>query len=137
MDLALCVIDESKKQVCFAGAKNPLVFVKNGKVQQKKGSVRGIGGYSKRYLERTPDFEEHIIQITEPTSFYLFSDGYQDQFGGKDNRKFMKKRFRQVLKDIYNEPMEKQRNLLEQGFHNWRGDYHQIDDVLVIGFRLE
>ncbi|WP_375558908.1 two-component regulator propeller domain-containing protein [Bernardetia sp. OM2101] len=136
MDMSICVIDKQNNTVTFGGAKNPLIYIQNGNVKQQKGDIRGIGGYSRKYLKNTPTFKDHIIQVTEPTSFYIFSDGYQDQFGGKHDDKFMKKRFRQVLRDIYAEDMEAQRQLLERGFMRWKGQRQQIDDVLVIGFKM-
>ena len=136
MDMSLCVIDKENQTVTFGGAKNPLIYITDGQVNQQKGDIRGIGGYSRRYLKNTPTFKEHVIQVTQPTMFYIFSDGYQDQFGGKYNEKFMKKRFRKVLQDIYKEDMAAQKDLLERGFFRWRGQNKQIDDVLVIGFKM-
>jgi ligand-binding sensor domain-containing protein/serine phosphatase RsbU (regulator of sigma subunit) len=136
MDMSICVIDKQNNTVTFGGAKNPLIYITNGEVYQEKGNIRGIGGYSKKYLKNTPNFKEQVIQVTEPTSFYIFSDGYQDQFGGKNDDKFMKKRFRQVLKDIQTEDMDTQKQLLEGGFERWKGERQQIDDVLVIGFKM-
>ena len=137
MDLSLCVIDKENQTVTFGGAKNPLIYITdNGTVNQLKGDVRGIGGYSRKYLMKTPTFKEQVVHVTEPTVFYIFSDGYQDQFGGKQDEKFMKKRFRSVLKDIHAEDMDAQRQLLERGFMRWKGQRQQIDDVLVIGFKM-
>ncbi len=136
MDMSICTIDKANNTVIFGGAKNPLIHISSGNVEQIKGNVRGIGGYSRKYLKKTPTFKEHFIQVNEPTSFYMFSDGYQDQFGGKKDEKFMKKRFRQVLRDIYAEDMDAQRQLLERGFIRWKGQRQQIDDVLVIGFKM-
>ncbi len=136
MDMSICVVDKQRRTVTFSGAKNPLIYIENGNVTQIKGNVRGIGGYSRKYLLKTPSFKEQVIYVTEPTSFYIFSDGYQDQFGGKNDEKFMKKRFRQVLKDIHAEDMDAQKQLLERGFVRWKGERQQIDDVLVIGFKM-
>ncbi|WP_338789858.1 two-component regulator propeller domain-containing protein [Bernardetia sp. MNP-M8] len=136
MDMSICVIDKNNNEVVFGGAKNPLIYIQNGNVEQVKGDIRGIGGYSRKYLKKTPTFKEHVIKVNEPTSFYIFSDGYQDQFGGKHDEKFMKKRFRQVLRDIHAEDMDAQRQLLERGFIRWKGQRQQIDDVLVIGFKM-
>jgi serine phosphatase RsbU (regulator of sigma subunit) len=136
MDMSICVIDKQNQTVIFGGAKNPLIYIKNGNVEQIKGDIRGIGGYSIKYIKNTPTFKDHVIQVTEATSFYIFSDGYQDQFGGKKDKKFMKKRFRQVLRDIHAEDMDAQKQLLERGFMRWKGERQQIDDVLVIGFKM-
>ena len=136
MDMSICMIDKEDNTVTFGGAKNPLIYISNGNVEQLKGNIRGIGGYSRKYLKKTPTFKEHFIRVTEPTSFYMFSDGYQDQFGGKKDEKFMKKRFRQVLRDIHAEDMSAQKQLLERGFIRWKGQRQQIDDVLVIGFKM-
>jgi serine phosphatase RsbU (regulator of sigma subunit) len=134
MDIALCVIDREAKTMEFAGANNPLVYFQKGEMHIINGDKQGIGGYS-LVGKRTP-FSKHTIDLQEPTTFYLFSDGFQDQFGGIKNRKFMKKNFYQLLADIHQEPMHKQAQLLEKALDEWKGTEPQVDDILVIGMRL-
>ncbi len=134
MDMSLCVIKKDEKIVEFAGANNPLVYIKNNEINIIKGDRKGIGGEQKE-TERL--FTKHTVKLDAPTTFYIFSDGYIDQFGGKDGRKLFPKYFRQILLQIHDKPMDEQKNLLDKKFKEWKGDkYQQVDDVLVIGFKL-
>ncbi len=133
MDMAICVIDNQKKTMEYAGAKNPLIYIQNGEVQQIKGDKNGIGGKSDDHK-----FESHTIDISVPTWAYIFSDGYIDQFGGEQGRKFMIKSFREMLAEIHQKPMTQQKDYLEKTIKDWIGTkYSQIDDLLVIGFKLD
>ena len=131
MDMALCVIDKEKKILEFAGAKNPLFYIHNNKLTKIKGSRQAIGGY------QFGKFESHTIQYETPTWFYIFSDGYADQFGGPDeNEKFMVKRFKSLLLETHQLPMEEQKRILDENIEKWKGKVKQTDDILVIGFKL-
>ena len=132
MDMALCAINHAKKEVQFAGAKNGLVYIQNGELKQIKGDKMPIGG---RDLYKGKTFTAHTISIEQPTHFYIFSDGFQDQFGGESNRKFMIKRFRQLLLEIHQKPMSEQHEILKTSLKEWRGEHKQLDDVLVVGFK--
>ncbi|WP_045113207.1 PAS domain-containing protein [Microscilla marina] len=135
MDIALCTIDLDARTVEFAGAKNPLVYIQNGQVNEIKGSKFSIGG-RERGTERT--YDKHTIDASEPTTLYIYSDGYQDQFGGPNKQKFMKKRLRELLLEIHQKPMEEQKQILDDTLAQWmkEGNERQIDDVLVIGIRI-
>ncbi|SDK99895.1 Serine phosphatase RsbU, regulator of sigma subunit [Catalinimonas alkaloidigena] len=134
MDAALCVYRSAEGVVEFAGAKNPLVYIQNGELYQIKGDVNPIGGSLER--RKAGGYKKHIIRIDQPTTLYLFSDGFQDQFGGPDNGKFMTKRFKQLLLDIHQQPMEKQQEVLHATIEAWKNGGKQTDDILVMGFRL-
>ena len=132
MDMALCVIDKENKTVEFAGAKNPLVYITNGELKQVKASRNGIGGYQ----QDAKDYSSELIHYESPTWFYMFSDGFQDQFGGPKNRKFMIKRLKQLLLDIHYKPMEEQNEILDKVIEEWMKDTPQTDDIILIGFKL-
>lgn len=133
MDIALCRIDKESNEICFAGAKRPLFIVNEQGVQEIKGSRFGIGGY----LGTEKFFEEHRFIFSEKDVFYMTSDGFTDQFGGDNNTKFLVARFKEVLKEIYQKPMEVQKQKLNDIHENWRGYINeQTDDILVIGFRI-
>ncbi|WP_075590918.1 tetratricopeptide repeat protein [Labilibacter marinus] len=132
MDMAMCVIDQSANTVSYSGAKNPLIIIKNGVAERIKANKKPIG--ISRY--ESEKFVKHTIDITEETYFYMFSDGYVDQFGGPKGKKFMVKRFQQLLLDIYQQTMNKQRETLDTTLNNWIQNDEQIDDVLVVGFKL-
>lgn len=132
MDMALCVIDKNTNTVEFSGAKNPVVYIQGEELFVIKGDSDGIGG-----KEDDVKFSSHTITIDQPTWFYIFSDGYIDQFGGELGRKFMISNFKKYLMQIHNEPAEKQCELLKQNILEWRGTkYNQLDDMMVIGFKL-
>ncbi len=134
MDVAICVIDKENKTVEYSGAKNPLVYIQNNKLVRVKADRQPIGSI---IGDRKPKpFMKHTIKIDEPTTFYIFSDGFQDQFGGERNRKFMTKNFRSLLFKIHQKPMREQKKILAKSFASWKGDFQQTDDVLVIGFRV-
>ena len=78
-------------------------------------------------------FTNHDLDIQKGDVVYIFSDGYSDQFGGPDNRKFLSKRFRDMLVDIHRRPAKEQEKLLDQTIEDWKGQYPQVDDILVIG----
>lgn len=134
MDMALCLIDQEKRTIEFAGAKNPLIIIKDGQLEVIKGDKHPIGG-SQGEAERT--FTKHVICIDQPTTIYLISDGYEDQFGGPENRKFMIKNLKELLLKIHQEPFEKQKLILEETIENWKGkEEKQIDDILVLGMKI-
>ena len=133
MDLAICVIDKVAQRLDFAGAKSPLVYIKNGEVHTIKPNRFSVGGY--QHKEYRP-FTKHSISIAGVDAFYIFSDGFQDQFGGTNDRKLRSNNFKKMLLQIHKEPMKKQKQLLEKAFDDWKGDTRQIDDVLVIGFKV-
>jgi serine phosphatase RsbU (regulator of sigma subunit) len=135
MDMALCVYDYENKELQFSGAKNPLIYVTNGELITIKGTKRSIGGYLKEAPKER--FENHTIPIKEETICYIFSDGYQDQFGGEEGRKFLVKNFRELLLKIHKSPMSEQKTTLNETIVNWMKPKHsQVDDILVIGFKL-
>jgi len=138
MDMTVCVIDKESKTLEFAGAKNPLVYMQNGEMKLIKGNSFSIGGLM-RARGRT-GFTKHIIDISEETHFYIYSDGYQDQFGIADDgrvRKYMAKRFRQFLFETHKQPMNEQAVTFAVEFDEWRGERSQMDDVLLIGVKLD
>jgi len=135
MDIALVSIDKAKREIKFAGAKNPLVYLRNGEINTLSGDNIYIGGNISR---ENVDFTQTVITLSEdePFSFYLFSDGYQDQFGGEENGKLMKKHFRELLYQIHQMPMQEQGELLLEWHEAWKGNLAQTDDILVMGIRL-
>jgi len=133
MDLALVVIDRTSQTMEFAGAKNPLYLLQNGELTLLKGNKIAIGG---KQLEEEITYQKYSIDISHPTTFYLASDGFQDQFGGPNGRKFMVKAFRHLLFDVHHQPMPHQHEILERTLQEWKKDEEQVDDILVIGVKL-
>ncbi len=135
MDMALCTYHPDKNLLEFAGAKNPLIYIKNDKIYKIKGDIKPIGGM---YFEKTEKmtFKNHQVIIDAPTTFYIFSDGYADQVGEDLGKKFMSGRFKKLLYEIHKLPMLDQRKVLEGILEKWKGNLPQVDDVMVIGFKL-
>lgn len=139
MDIALCSIDKKNKVLEFAGAENSLVYIQNEKLVEIEGDLESIGGI--QILDKHT-FTKHTVDISIPTTFYIFSDGFQDQFGGEEGNKFMGKNFVKLLYDIHKKSMNEQKEILEDTLQNWmnpnngKDKYPQLDDILVMGFRI-
>jgi serine phosphatase RsbU (regulator of sigma subunit) len=88
------------------------------------------------YQGKDTSFTNHLIHLEMGDTFYLFSDGFMDQKGGRDNKKFMSKNFKKLLLEIHDRPMFEQKDMLEKTLADWMGDNTQMDDVLVIGVRV-
>ncbi len=135
MDLTLCALNIKKMEVEYAGAYNPLIHVRNKEAIQHKVDVYPIG---QAFSERFNGYNSYHVQLEKGDTLYVFSDGYQDQFGGPKGKKFMKKRLREMLASISDKPMQEQRDILHQAFEDWKreGNKEQIDDVIVFGVRV-
>ncbi len=133
MDMVICSIKDRGRKVLFSGAKNPIYYIKNGELVHLKGDSIPVGG---RQKEDVREFTLHTIEVDSPTAFYIFSDGYIDQFGGELGRKFTSVQFKNLLIENYQLPMLQQKDILIKSMQEWKGDGKQIDDMLVIGFRL-
>ncbi|WP_299458586.1 tetratricopeptide repeat protein [uncultured Microscilla sp.] len=140
MDAAVCVIDPALKILEFAGANSPLLLVQHQQMQVIKPDRQGVGGI---FSDEEAQFTTHIIEANTPTTFYMYSDGYQDQFGGKNNKKFMRQNLRKLLLDNHHLPMAEQQQLLENTIHQWMAylpndedAIQQMDDMLVLGVKL-
>lgn len=133
MDITLCSYDSKTRELEFAAAFNPLFLVRDGEIFEIKGNKFPIG----IFLEKeTKKFTNHKLKMQKGDVIYIFSDGYADQFGGKKGKKFMQSQFRSLLFDIHKKPMPEQRRILDQTIEHWRGNEDQVDDILVMGMRV-
>jgi ligand-binding sensor domain-containing protein/serine phosphatase RsbU (regulator of sigma subunit) len=131
MDISLCVYNSKTKVLEWAGANNPLFFIQNGELTEIKGDKQAIGKN-----ERVHPFKNHSFQVVDGIRAYIFSDGFADQFGGKNGKKLTKKRFNELLLTIQNKTMGEQGLELEQFILNYRKDLEQTDDILIIGVQF-
>lgn len=138
MDLALASLDLNTLELEYAGANNPLIILRNGELIEVKADKQPIGDF-----EKMEPFTNHKIQLQKGDAIYLFSDGFVDQFGGKDEKmranggkKFKSKPFKSLLMEIENLPMKEQKEILRDTFNTWRGDIDQIDDVCIFAVRI-
>ncbi|HAN76580.1 MAG TPA: hypothetical protein DCQ31_01800 [Bacteroidales bacterium] len=140
MDIALCKIDLTNRIILYSGAYSSLIkvsFSAENLVNRTIVSYSGIKTPIGIYLNEK-EFFNTAIPFQPNDVFYMFSDGYMDQFGGTNGRKFLKKNFKDLLYTISPSSMEKQKELLETTFAAWlTGKYEQIDDILVVGLRLK
>lgn len=136
MDASLVVLNPERNKIKFAGARNPLVYINKNELEVIKGNKYSIGGKDD-LREGIKDFETHEIALPEAqTTFYIYSDGYQDQFSINMQSKFMAKRYRKLLKKIHKYPMPEQLKILEHILEDWMRGTKQVDDILIIGFRV-
>lgn len=128
-DIALIRLQDN--QLTYAGAFRPLIFIRNGELSEIQGDRYPIGFFFKSKV-----FHEHLIEFKKHDRFYLFSDGYTDQFGGERDKKFTKRKFKELLSSMNNIPMNEQGGFLSYAFSNWKQQHEQTDDVLVIGLEI-
>lgn len=133
MDMALCSFDLKSGRAEFAGANNPLIVIRNNEIIKFRGDRFPIGAFEGN---KPPKFRNHEIDIQKGDCFYLFSDGYEDQFGGPENKKFMAKKFEELLREISPLPVNDQKKMLIERLSAWMGTNEQVDDILVIGIKL-
>jgi len=132
MDISLIVIDQSKKELSFAGAFNPLLIVRNNKIITLKADRMPIG----IYYQNNIDFTNNDIDLYSGDMLYLYTDGYPDQFGGENDRKFTTRQFKNVLLEIHEKPMMVQKTILEHTMEKWMNGTEQIDDITVMGIKI-
>jgi serine phosphatase RsbU (regulator of sigma subunit) len=126
-------VEDQSNSVMWSGANNPLWIIrKEGQqVEEIKPDKQPIGHYSGEH-----SFSTHVFQLEEGDCIYLFSDGYQDQFGGEKGKKFKPAQLKELFLSLRNTPMEKQKEIIDKVFEEWRGDLEQLDDVCIIGLRI-
>ena len=132
MDMALISIDLSNNELLFSGAMRPLLLLRNNEIIEIKGDRFPIGYFYG--VEKS--FSDTKIELKKDDQIFLFSDGYPDQFGGEKNKKFNKKKLREVLLSIQDMSSDEQCNFLEYVLKNWRQEITQTDDILLIGLKI-
>ena len=130
MDVGVCAINKQERKIIYSGALFPMYIISDNSLTQIKADKVIIGMNPDRL-----SYTDHEINIKENDVLYLFSDGYADQFGGAENKKFMYRRFRYLLLNIHKFNAEDQKLILEENLENWMGDSPQVDDIMVIGFK--
>jgi serine phosphatase RsbU (regulator of sigma subunit) len=136
IDLALCVFDLKNRVMQYSGANNPLYIIKNVNGEQELKEIKADQMPVGYYQGKDKSFTNHSIQLEMGDTFYIFSDGFVDQKGGKDNKKYLSKNFKKLLLDIHEQAMPLQKEILDKTLTDWMGDNSQMDDVLVIGVRV-
>ncbi|OFX82755.1 MAG: hypothetical protein A2W99_06565 [Bacteroidetes bacterium GWF2_33_16] len=132
MDIALCVIDQKNNNLQFSGAYNSLLLFRGKDIITLKADRMPIG----IHLSEMTSFTNHEMITMPGDSIYIFTDGFIDQFGGKDGRKFKINTFKDLLKSLQGLRMNDQKKAIEKVYYDWKGDFEQIDDILIIGVHL-
>lgn len=133
MDIALCTINFKTMELQYAGAYNPLFLIRGKELIEIKADNIAIGSYTET---QTQNYTNHIVPLQKGDTIYIFSDGYADQFGGPDGKKFKLAQFKTMLLNMSGVSMEQQQIALERSIEEWRGVLQQVDDMLIIGVRV-
>ena len=132
MDITLVKLNLKKKEMEFSSANNVLVHVSNGNLNSYKGDHQPVGFYSGKKIS----FTKQKVKVNKNDMIYIFSDGYQDQFGGEKNKKFMIRKLKKLLLKISSENVDTQLQVLKTEFELWKGNEDQVDDVCLMGLRI-
>ncbi|ASB48703.1 two-component regulator propeller domain-containing protein [Alkalitalea saponilacus] len=133
MDISIVEVDPKNGTIRLASAKRPVYIFINGELNIYKGIRRSIGDLM---MEDDSEFVDIEYQTKEGDTFYMFSDGFTDQFGGPKGKKYMTSRAKDLLVEIEDKPMREQLDIIRNEFFNWKGDEEQVDDVVFVGVRL-
>jgi serine phosphatase RsbU (regulator of sigma subunit) len=132
MDISLCVLDLKKNKMQFAGAFNSLYIIRNNELFEYKANHMPIG----IDLNIDAEFTRHDIEVKTGDMLYFCTDGFADQFGGQNGKKFKYKPLTSLFLDVASLPLSKQKQIIEKKFMDWKGANEQTDDVLVLGYRI-
>lgn len=132
MDIALCIIYLEEQILQYSGAYNPVYIIRKGEMIAFSPDHMPVGVH----VMEEKSFTNHEIRLEEGDVIYLFTDGFPDQIGGPNNKKFMYSNFRNLLLKIHDQPMQKQKQMLEEHLYEWMGTRKQIDDILIMGVKF-
>lgn len=130
MDIALIKFDKRKEEIIFSGARNPLILIRNGQMNEIKADRISIGSGT------DCSFTDHALRVKKGDMIYLYSDGYQDQMGGAENKKFLAVYLKELLLKIHTLRPEKQKEELNKAHMEWRSHTDQTDDILILGLKV-
>jgi serine phosphatase RsbU (regulator of sigma subunit)/ligand-binding sensor domain-containing protein len=134
MDISLIRLSSNSNAIQWSGANNPLYIVsaETGTLTEVKANKQPIG----KYYDMT-SFDAHEIEVKKGDMLYVFSDGYADQFGGDKGKKFKTANLKVLLTSLYSQPAKVQMSEIRDTFNNWKADYEQVDDICVIGIKID
>ncbi len=132
MDIALLIFDLKNNTLEYAGANRPLYYIRDNALNEIPPTKSAIGGIT----SNDQVFKSHVREIKKNDMIYVFTDGFADQFGGESGKKYMTKRFKDLLLSIHHKPATEQEAILEKSLAEWKKDISQVDDILVMGVRI-
>jgi len=133
MDVSLCIINKSTKKMNFAGAFNSIYLIRNNDIQEFIPDKQPVGAFIEDSIK---PFNNQFLQLTEGDVVYMFTDGYADQFGGPKGKKYKYKQLQQLLLDSYNKSFDEQKNIVAKSINEWKGNLEQVDDILLLGYKI-
>jgi ligand-binding sensor domain-containing protein/serine phosphatase RsbU (regulator of sigma subunit) len=137
MDIALCLIDKENKRISFSGARNGIIIISGGKTSKIDADLFSVGGsFSQKSKEMKRDFKNNQLSFNKGDWVFMYSDGYFDQLSGRNMTSLGMDKFKTILEESISNEMDKKEFLLQE-FNAWKGDFPQIDDLLVMGFKME
>ncbi|MGZ3932336.1 MAG: tetratricopeptide repeat protein [Bacteroidia bacterium] len=131
MDISLCSLNRNTGELKWAGANNPLWLIKNNVFSEIKPTKQAIGK-----VDNPVPFQTHTLMLKPTDLIYIFTDGYADQFGGPNGKKFKYKQFSDLIEANHRQSLSDQKEILVDAFEDWMGDLEQVDDVCIIGFKI-
>jgi serine phosphatase RsbU (regulator of sigma subunit) len=132
MDCSVLVLNPDKTKLSFAAAHNPVLIVRNDKLQEFKADKMPVGKHNKD----TESFTLQTVILQKGDIIYTLTDGFADQFGGEKGKKYMIKNLKNFFLDISSLPMQEQEQKLSAEFNQWKREFEQVDDVCIIGVRV-
>jgi len=134
MDLSVVTLDFKERKLIYAGAKSSLIYLQNGQLSEIRGDKFTVAGGQHRNQQIS--FTDHFISLEPGLSVYLHTDGFTDQFGGPHDKRFSRRRLRDLVQKYEHFPVHEQKELFERAFMEWKGKAKQIDDVSLIGIKF-
>ena len=133
MDISFCIFNRKTKELQYSGANNPLYYIRKNILYEIKPDKMpiGVSGIEEK------SFRNNFVKMKKGDVLYTFSDGFPDQFGGPRGKKFKYKPFKDLLLEIHNKNMKEQKEILLSAFNDWKKDFEQVDDILIIGIRID
>jgi serine phosphatase RsbU (regulator of sigma subunit) len=132
MDIALVIIDKKQMKVQYAGANNPLYLIRNKEIIEYNADKMPVGSF----IAEKESFTNNEIDIQHDDQLFMFSDGFRDQLGGPNEKRIKSPGLRKLLLEVNENPMRKQKELIDKFFEDWKGDYEQVDDILIFGIKI-
>ncbi|MBI4930632.1 MAG: tetratricopeptide repeat protein [Bacteroidetes bacterium] len=133
MDISVCLFDNEKNKITFAGANHSMYVVQNNSIEEIKGDIFSIGSM---FGKKNFSFTQQEIALLKNSSVYFSTDGFADQVGGKSGKKFLVKQMQELLVNISSLNIKEQEEKIKNAFEEWKGNYSQLDDVLVAGIKI-
>ncbi|MBL4655896.1 MAG: serine/threonine-protein phosphatase, partial [Bacteroidia bacterium] len=136
MDIALCAINREKREVYYAGAHRPLLWLHNGKIEEIRGDRFPVGGIQYSSRGKKIKFKSHKLKLEKGDSIYFYSDGLIDQVGGAKGRRFQNNQVKEIITENKSIPMNELKDVFNDRFNKWMGREKQLDDVIMMGIKV-